>query len=311
MKILITGGAGYIGSVLCEELLNIGHEVVCLDNLFFQQTPNANLFHNKNYTFIREDVQNINTVNSIASSCDVIIPLAALVGAPICSRYPLLAKETNLNSIKKLIDNLSKDQLVIMPITNSGYGIGNANEVCTEDSPLNPISNYGRDKVELEKYIIDTKENFVSFRLATVFGCSPRMRIDLLVNDFVYKAKKDNFLVLFEHQFVRNYIHVRDVCNAFMYSLSNWDSFKNEIFNLGLSDANLSKLELAQRIKIQIPNLTIIKEEFTKDPDQRNYIVSNEKVEKLGFRPSFSIDRGIDELVKFYSALPRGNFSNV
>jgi nucleoside-diphosphate-sugar epimerase len=311
MKILITGGAGYIGSVLCEELLNIGHEVVCLDNLFFQQTPNANLFHNKNYTFIREDVQNISTVNSIASSCDVIIPLAALVGAPICSRYPSLAKETNLNSIKKLIDSLSKDQLVIMPITNSGYGIGNANEVCTEDSPLNPISNYGRDKVELEKYILDNKENFVSFRLATVFGCSPRMRIDLLVNDFVYRAKKDNFLVLFEHQFVRNYIHIRDVCNAFMYSLSNWDSFKNEIFNLGLSDANLSKLELAQRIKNQIPNLTIIKEEFTKDPDQRNYIVSNEKVEKLGFQPSFSIDRGIDELVKFYSALPRGNFSNV
>tara|TARA_A100001015_G_scaffold318784_1_gene439704 strand:- start:4118 stop:5053 length:936 start_codon:yes stop_codon:yes gene_type:complete len=311
MKILITGGSGYIGSVLCEEFLKEGHEVICFDNLFFQQTPNPNLFHYKKFSFYKEDVNNLSTLSKVSQNCDVIIPLAALVGAPICSQYPELSKKINLVSVKKLINKLSRNQMVIMPITNSGYGVGKNEDILTEESPLNPISFYGKDKVELENFLIQHKENFVSFRLATVFGCSPRMRTDLLVNNFVYKACKDNFLVLFEYQFVRNFIHVRDVCRAFGYAIANWDSIKNQVFNLGLSNANLTKLELANKIKLKIPNLTILIDEFKKDPDQRNYIVSNEKIEKTGFLPKFSIEDGIQELISFYKSLPRDKFSNV
>lgn len=312
MKIVVTGGAGYIGSVLCEELiLKLNAEVVCIDNLYFQQVPNPSLFHHQKFKFVNLDVRNTEALFDHCREADVIIPLAALVGAPLCKSEPILSRDTNLNSIITLVEKLSPNQKILLPITNSGYGIGEAGKECDETSPLNPISQYGIDKVTLESHLLKNHENFVSFRLATVFGCSPRMRTDLLVNDFVYRATRDGFLVLFEQHFVRNYIHVRDVTGAFIFALKNWDKFRNNVFNLGLTSANLSKLELAEKIKKEVKDLTIVTDEFKKDPDQRDYIVSNKKIESRGFFPSHSIEDGIRELSEFYRSLPRGNFSNV
>lgn len=311
MKIVVTGGMGYIGSVLCEMLLSKGWEVTCVDNLFFQQLPNASLFSNDKFRFVKLDVRDTSQMEGLLKDKDAFIPLAALVGAPICQMFPSLARQTNVEAITDLLTTASRNLKLLMPITNSGYGIGQLGKDCDEESPLNPISQYGRDKVELEAELKSKWENFVSFRLATVFGVSPRMRRDLLVNDFVWKAVKDGYLVLFEGHFVRNYIHVRDVCRAFIFALENWKEFKGEIFNVGLSDANLTKIELAGKIKEQLPDLAILLEEMKKDPDQRNYIVSNSKIERTGYSPTFTIERGISELISYYTALPRETFSNV
>jgi nucleoside-diphosphate-sugar epimerase len=241
---------------------------------------------------------------------DVIIPLAALVGAPLCNRDPIGSSTTNRDSILTLIKHLSQEQRVLMPTTNSAYGTGDKDNYCDENSPLNPISLYAKDKVEVEKALLQ-HDNAISFRLATVFGMSPRMRIDLLVNDFTYRALNDRFIVLFESHFKRNYIHVRDVARAFMHGIEHFGEMKGEPFNIGLSEANLSKLELCELIRKYLPDFVVIEAPVGQDPDKRNYIVSNQKIERTGFKPAYSLDFGIQELIKGYSMIKNTKYGNV
>ena len=309
MKILITGGAGYIGSILVPELLNMKHKVTVVDNFMFKQTSLNHLCSFEDFKIINGDIRDKFLMKSLYNKNDVIIPLAAIVGAPLCNKDPFSAQSINSDAIKDMITEVSKDQMIIMPTTNSAYGTGDKNNFCDEKSPLNPISKYAVDKVEIEKLLME-RENSISYRLATVFGMSPRMRIDLLVNDFTYRAYHDSALVIFEGHFKRNYIHVRDVVNAFKHALKNMQSMKSEIFNVGLSDANLSKIELCQEIKKHLPNFTFVEEKIKKDPDQRNYIVSNDKIEKTGFIPKYSLSDGIKELIKGYAMLKNQSFGN-
>ena len=303
MKILITGGAGYIGSTLCGYLLNNNHQVTVLDTFMFSNDSLNSYMSNKNFSVYQEDVRNIKTINKYASKNDVIIPLACLVGAPLCSLKEEESKQVNFQSIKKMVDVLSKDQYVVYPTTNSGYGVGEKGKFCTEETPLKPISVYGKTKVQAEEYLANNFQNSTRLRLATVFGCSPRMRLDLLVNDFVYRATKDKFIVLFESHFKRNYIHIRDVCRAIIMSIENQDKFAGETFNLGLSNANLSKLELCNEIKKFIPKFEILESDIGQDIDKRDYIVSNEKIESKGFVPAHSINDGVEELMKLFKYL--------
>lgn len=303
MKILITGGAGYIGSTLCGYLLNNNHQVTVLDTFMFSNDSLNSYMSNKNFSVYQEDVRNIETINKYASKNDVIIPLACLVGAPLCSLKEEESKQVNFQSIKKMVDVLSKDQYVVYPTTNSGYGVGEKGKFCTEETPLKPISVYGKTKVQAEEYLANNFQNSTRLRLATVFGCSPRMRLDLLVNDFVYRATKDKFIVLFESHFKRNYIHIRDVCRAIIMSIENQDKFAGETFNLGLSNANLSKLELCNEIKKFIPKFEILESDIGQDIDKRDYIVSNEKIESKGFVPAHSINDGVEELMKLFKYL--------
>jgi len=298
-KILITGGAGYIGSVLTDCLLSRGHAVTVLDNLKFGQNSLHGMCHNSNFQFILGDVRDKQTLKNAIASADYIIPLAASVGAPACDSDPEYAKSVNLEANKTLAQIVSRDQRIIYPNTNSGYGVSNATDVCTEQTPLNPISLYGVTKVQAEEVLLST-ESAVAFRLATVFGPSPKMRIDLLVNNFTYKAVNDGVLVLFEQHFRRNYIHVRDVVTAFIHSMDNFDEMKNNAYNLGLSSANLTKRQLAEKIRDYVPGLEIISAQFRKDPDKRDYIVSNEKLEATGWSPTYSLDDGINQLLKIY-----------
>lgn len=306
MKVLVTGGAGYIGSVLVSKLLSRGLNVTVLDNLMYNQTSLNHVCHNKNFRFYRGDVRVKGDILPILKQADAIIPLAALVGAPLCDRDPINATTTNKDAIFMMMDYISKDQLVIMPTTNSAYGSG---DNCTEESELKPISRYAIDKVEVEKRLMD-HTNAISLRLATVFGMSPRMRTDLLVNDMTYRAVKDNFVVLFESHFKRNYIHVRDVVDAFDWSLYNSD-MRGQIYNVGLSSANVSKRELCETIKKYIPRFEIIDAPIGADKDQRNYIVSNAKIEALGFKPKHSLDDGIQELIKGFSMMRTFQYGNV
>ena len=309
MKILVTGGAGYIGSILVPELLNLKYEVTVLDNFMFKQTSLNHLCVYENFKIINGDIRDKNLIDSLLKTNDLIIPLAAIVGAPLCSKDPFSAQSVNSDAIKEMIKKVSNNQKIIMPTTNSAYGTGDKNNFCDEKSPLKPISKYAIDKVEIEKLLM-SRENSISYRLATVFGMSPRMRIDLLVNDFTYRAVHDSALVIFEGHFKRNYIHVRDVVNAFIHAINNFDNLKSEIFNVGLSNANLSKIELCNEIKKILPNFTYVEEKIKKDPDQRNYIVSNEKIEKTGFNPKYSLSDGIKELIKGYSMIKNQSFGN-
>lgn len=306
MNVLVTGGAGYIGSVLVSKLLSRGLNVTVLDNLMYNQTSLNHVCHNKNFRFYRGDVRVRGDILPILKQADAIIPLAALVGAPLCDRDPINATTTNKDAIFMMMDYISKDQLVIMPTTNSAYGSG---DNCTEESELKPISRYAIDKVEVEKRLMN-HTNATSLRLATVFGMSPRMRTDLLVNDMTYRAVKDNFVVLFESHFKRNYIHVRDVVDAFNWSLYNSD-MRGQIYNVGLSSANVSKRELCETIKKYIPRFEIIDAPIGADKDQRNYIVSNAKIEALGFKPKHSLDDGIQELIKGFSMMRTFQYGNV
>jgi nucleoside-diphosphate-sugar epimerase len=298
-KILITGGAGYIGSMLSTKLLNLGYKVTVIDLLKFDKNSLLHLASNKNFNFIYGDTRNKKLLNKELKKHDVIIPLAALVGAPLCEKFPKLAKEINLNIIKYILSKLSKKQKIIYPNTNSGYGIGKKNAYCTEKSDLNPISLYGRTKVEAEKLILKHK-NSVVFRLATVFGFSYRMRTDLLVNFLVHKAVTKKKLDIFQPNFRRNYIHVCDVVNAFVYSIKKFKVMRGNIYNVGLSNANLTKLQLAMRIKKIVKNTKIKILKNKKDPDKRDYYVSNRKIEKIGFKPNISLDDGIKELKKIF-----------
>ena len=309
-NILVTGGAGYLGSVIVPELLKLGHKVTVLDTFMFGQNSLADVCFMDNFSVVRGDARDINLLKKLTKDVDIVIPLAALVGAPLCNRDQIGTVTINRDAIQTLSDVLSKEQRILMPVTNSGYGIGQDGVYCTEETPLNPISTYGKTKVEAEEIILE-RENSISFRLATVFGMSPRMRLDLLVNDFTYRAFNDGFIVIFEGHFKRNYIHIRDVARAFIHGIDNFDKMKGEAYNVGLSDANLSKLELCAKIKEHIPSFTIMEAEIGKDPDQRNYIVSNDKIEATGFKPQFSLDMGIKELIKGYTIINNSKFSNV
>jgi len=310
MKILITGGAGYIGSVLVEDLLKRKFSITVLDKFLYDETSLNHLYHYKNLNLIKGDVCDFSLIKSIIKNFDLIIPLAAYVGAPLCDLDKINSKKVNFDAMKMLFKSISKNQVIIMPTTNSAYGTGDKNNECTEKSALKPISTYAKEKVKVEKILME-HPNYISFRLATVFGMSPRMRMDLLVNDFVYKAIKEETLVIFEGNFKRNYIHVKDVSRAFMFAIDNYKNMKNQIYNVGLSSANISKLELAQTIKKYIKELVIISEEFKKDKDQRNYIVSNAKIESKGYKPSYSLDDGIKELIKGFSHLKKYPYGNV
>lgn len=309
MKFLVTGGAGYIGSILVSELLQKNHHVTVLDNFRYHQTSLMDLCHNKKLNIIRGDVCDQNLIKHLIKDQDCIFPLACLTGAPICNQNPKAAKEINLDAIRTLLELKSPSQMIIYPNTNSGYGIGEHNISCTEQTPLRPVSLYGRLKVEAESALL-SKENTLSFRLATVFGMSPRMRLDLLVNEFVYRAVKDGFIVLFEAHFKRNYIHIRDVVKAFVHGLDHFENIKGQAYNIGLSHANLSKLELCQVIQKYVPKFVTIEEKIGEDPDKRNYIVSNEKIEKTGYFPDYSLEDGIQELIKGYEILSTPHFRN-
>ncbi len=308
MNILITGGAGYIGSVLVEHLLHKDHSVTVIDNFSYEPNTLASYCSNKKFQVINDDVRNYKLLSNEIGKYEVIIPLAALVGAPLCSKREEDAESINLNHNLKLFKMIKKDQIILMPTTNSAYGHGKENQIFDEKSKLKPISLYAKHKVIVEEELMNL-DNAVSLRLATVFGMSPRMRLDLLVNNFVYKALNDKYMVLFESNFKRNYIHVRDVARAFVHCLDNISSMKNEIYNLGLEDANLSKKELCQKINNHI-DFHYYEEEFKKDEDQRNYIVSNKKILSTGYKPSFTIDLGIEELIKGYKGIDIKSFKN-
>jgi len=309
-KIFITGGAGYIGSTLVPILLNKGFKVTVLDSLIFNQSAILDCCINPNFEFIQGDICDHRIVNELISNANIVIPLAAIVGAPACRRNPSLTKLVNYEAHMNIIDSISEDQKVLFPTTNSGYGIGQKDKYCTEETPMRPISEYGRTKVEIEKRFLD-KGNAVTFRLATVFGMSQRMRMDLLVNDFVYRSLTDGALVLFEEHFRRNYIHIRDVAKAFLFGIENYEKMKGEPYNVGLSSANLTKRQLAEKIKEYIPKLYIHSAEIGEDPDKRDYVVSNEKIESLGWEPDHSLDDGIVELIKGYKIIRPNLFANV
>lgn len=309
-NILVTGGAGYLGSILVLELLRLGHKVTVLDNFMFGQNSLLECCAYENFTVKKGDARDEEVLKPLLKNVDYIIPLAALVGAPLCNRDKIGTVTTNRDAIASLAKLTSKEQRIIMPTTNSGYGIGQKDIYCTEETPLNPISLYGGMKVEAEKIVLN-RGNSISLRLATVFGMSPRMRIDLLVNDFTYRAVMDRFVVVFEGHFKRNYIHVRDVARAFIHAIDNFDTMKNEPYNVGLSDANLSKLELCAKIKEQVADFVFLEAPIGEDPDKRDYIVSNEKIERTGFKPVYSLEMGIKELIKGYSIITNGKYSNV
>jgi nucleoside-diphosphate-sugar epimerase len=311
MKILVTGGAGYIGSVLVPKLLESNYKVTVIDNFFFNQKSLDNLKKHKNFSLIKGDASDKNLVKKILdNNFDLIIPLAALVGAPLCDKMPELAKEINESSVKYIINNVDVKTKIILPTTNSGYGIGKKNIACNEESDLNPISIYGITKVNAEKFVLD-RGNSISLRLATVFGMSPRMRLDLLVNHFVSKAVNKERLDIFEGHFKRNFVHIQDVARVFLFFIKNFEKYKNNAYNFGLEDANLSKIELAQEIKKEIKDFNFIINEIAKDPDKRNYIVSNRKILNTGFKFEYSLNKGIKELIVGINNLPKGNYSNL
>jgi nucleoside-diphosphate-sugar epimerase len=309
-RILVTGGAGYIGSVLVPELLSKGYHVTVVDNFMYKQNSLAGMSREKNLGLVFGDVRDTSLMRISLANADVVIPLAAIVGAPACDKDPFQAESINKNSILWMLKELSNDQRIIMPTTNSAYGSGDENNFCDENSPLNPLSLYAKDKVTVENELMN-HANATSFRLATVFGISPRMRLDLLVNNFAYRAVTDGFIVIFEGHFKRNYIHVTDVAKAFLLSLAKPDVFKGNIYNVGLSEANISKIDLCKKIKEIIPGFTFLESELGRDPDQRNYVVSNEKIEKAGFVPDQSLETGLRELIKFIPMYSQKLYSNI
>lgn len=308
-KILITGGAGYLGSMIATYLIKEGHEVTIIDKMVFSKTSLLHLHFFKNFNFIEGDVLNKNLIKKNLKNKDFVIPLAALVGAPLCDKHPRMTKQLNVEAIRTICQLVSKKQKIIYLTSNSGYGIGKKDKYCDENSPLNPVSLYGKTKNEAEKIVIK-RGNCIAFRLATVFGFSYRMRTDLLVNFMTLKALKEGEIKVFEPHFRRNFIHVRDVANAILFSIKNFEKIKNNTYNLGLSTANITKLDLLKKIKKYVPNLKIIINNKFKDPDQRDYFVSNRKIEKAGFKASIDLDTGIKELIKVFNIIKNQKFKN-
>lgn len=309
-RILITGGAGYLGSIMTPFFLSKGYKVTVLDKLLYRQNSLLECCANPDFDFIRGDCRDEEIIKKCLKKHDIIIPLAAIVGAPLCDTDKIATMTTNCDAVVMIDKMRSKNQKLLIPITNSGYGIGEKGKFCTEKSPLKPISLYGKSKVKAEQAVLDSG-NAISFRLATVFGAAPRMRTDLLVNDFVYRAVNDRTVVLFEAHFKRNYIHIRDVANVFLHGIENYDSMKGHPYNVGLSDANLSKKELCEKIKKHIPEFVFVESETGKDPDKRDYIVCNKKIEATGWKPTFSLDDGITELIKAYKIIKNNYYANI
>tara|TARA_B100001989_G_scaffold124225_1_gene87762 strand:+ start:5408 stop:6370 length:963 start_codon:yes stop_codon:yes gene_type:complete len=300
MKILITGGAGYLGSVITRSLLR-KHEVIVYDNLMYNQTSLIDLCYKKNFTFEYGDVREWKRLRKIVESVDAVIPLAALVGFPSCEKDKTLATTTNTTQIRNIVDVLSDDQVILFPNTNSGYG-SRVDGMVDETNELTPISHYGITKCNAENYVVE-HSNGIIFRLATVFGVSSRMRLDLLVNEFVYKLLTDRYITLFEHEFVRNFIHIKDVSSVFEFMIDNYDDYKGEIFNIGLTEENINKKQLVEKIQEQIPNTSVTFSDYYEDPDKRNYIVSNEKIESTGWKPKYKLQDGISELIEAYKMI--------
>jgi nucleoside-diphosphate-sugar epimerase len=308
--ILITGGAGYLGSVMVPTLLSAGFRVTVLDNFMFRQDSLAACCADANFAVKRGDVRDERVLAPLVAKADIVIPLAALVGAPMCDRDAIAATSTNRDAVALLTKLMAPSQAMLVPITNSGYGIGEADAMCTEESPLRPISLYGTTKVEAEAIAL-SRENAISFRLATAFGMSPRMRLDLLVNSFVYRALTDSALILFEAHFRRNFIHVRDIARVFLHGIEQFETMRGRPYNVGLSDANLSKYQLCERIQKFLPKFTFIEAAIGEDPDKRDYIVSNERLESTGFLPQYGLDFGIQELIKGFEFLRPMSYGNV
>ena len=301
-KVLITGGAGYLGSVLTEVLLSKGYSVTVLDNLIYKQISVAPFSYHSNFNFILGDVTNENLLKELVEKNDVIIPLAAIVGMPACKLNPEMTIKVNYEQVKNITKWVTKNQMVLIPNTNSQYG--SSTEIITEESPFKPLSLYAETKCDAEKAVLDSG-NGIALRLATVFGMSYRMRMDLLVQDFVYKSVTDGYLVLFESHFTRNYIHIRDIANTFLFMIENYENCNNNAFNVGLTEANCTKLELAKTIQKFVPDLVIVQNEFKQDFDQRNYMVSNAKLESKGWKSQFTLEGGIQELIKGYKMIQK------
>ncbi len=309
-KILVTGGAGYIGSVLVPMLLDEGHDVTVVDNFFYNQPTLLDQCINPDFHIIRGDVRNRKLMAELMRDKEYIIPLAAMVGYPLCDKDEVAAQTTNFDAVRMITELRSPDQKIIYPCTNSGYGIGQGNQFCTEETPMKPISLYGITKSNAEKVVLEAG-NSLTLRFATVFGASPRMRLDLLVNDFVYRAVFDRTTVIFQGQFKRNYIHVRDAAGVFLFAISHFDEMEGRPYNCGLSSANLSKIELCEKIKEHIPEFVYLEAPVGEDPDKRDYIVSNERLEGCGWRPRYTLDDGIEELKKVYTIIKRNQYSNI
>ncbi len=309
-KILITGGAGYLGSIMVPALLNRGFHVAVVDRFMFRQNSLLDCCAHKNFEVTRGDARDESLLKSLIKDKDILIPLAALVGAPLCDRDPEAATSTNLGAVRMLAKISSKNQIMLYPTTNSGYGIGEKGKFCTEETPLKPISLYGTTKSDAESAVLD-RGHSLTFRLATVFGSAPRMRLDLLVNDFVFRAVNDRAVMLFEPHFKRNFIHIRDVAKAFIHAIDHFDAMKGKPYNVGMEDANLSKMELCQEIKKQIPGFVFMEAPIGEDPDKRDYIVSNKRILSTGYSPDWSLQEGIRELIKCYAMLKKDQYSNV
>jgi nucleoside-diphosphate-sugar epimerase len=309
MRVLVTGGAGYIGSILTPTLLELGHDVIVLDNFARGDTVLAAACRYENFHPVRGDARDERLLDELVPRADAIFPLAALVGAPLCKEDPIAAKSLNQDAVEAIAKRASSSQMLIYPTTNSGYGVGQTGQFCTEETPLNPISLYGVTKMAAETAVLE--KGGVSLRLATVFGMAPRMRLDLLVNDFTWRAVTDRAVVIFEGHFKRNYIHIRDVVKGFLHGIDNYAVMSGQAYNLGLSSANLSKAELCEVIKRHVPQFVYLEAPIGEDPDKRDYIVSNAKLEATGWSPEWSLDRGIAELVRGYTTIRNARYANV